>query len=260
VYGAGVRNMPDEVRKFRSDVTTALYMDASAEGLHQEPRAGEEDRWWKKGSKAKKNTAKPRKEPTAAVGDRSKQFVSGGRYQARPIDEREPTGGMSEFMMVRVAQDGWENFSWSLGQGSAVAKVEPKKVHIRPNSLVNDMLSSTSTGNHRPTPKIIAVPSLNRAVAPTSNPFRPTAKPTVSPSVTIFKPTAASFMLTPHTPSVTGNRSGNPFSSSSPIEPSSSAESDVFASNTKKRSWGNTEYAGQESKRRGMRMFSGARI
>lgn len=276
LYGAGVGNMADEVRMFRQDVTTSLYMQALEEGLHDESDSDKEDRWWEKKSKAKKKAKVYKRKPAAGDADKSKMFVAGSQGRQEVVDVENHKQGIKEQMMVRVAQDGWERLTWSVGNGNAVVKAEIKKTGQK-SDLVSDIMSATSSSSSSSSSKKQAstpstsrqTPSAkNKPTPPGANLFRPMVKaptsafPVSKPSVsaTIFASMPKRASSNPfNTP---GSRSSNAFGvqplSSSPVEPTSSVESKGFGTTGKKRTWGGVAEEG--AKRRGMKMFSGARM
>jgi hypothetical protein len=240
-------------------------------------------------------TYKPKK--GEGDGDKSKAFYTTGKGSGwRMDDDDEKIEGAKELMMVRMVCEEWENLTWSTTQvpdtsGRETAPTQAK-VKARGN-LVGDLLATTTRKDSKPAKPIPAVasafrpsqrttPSFSSLDRPSSDPYAdtPSSPPVVSSSPSLpssqdlFPPIASNpfrsqnplrsasqnhFRLTPSLSGISGIK---PLVTSSVSSGASHDKMDAsfegFTSTTRKRSFEGSSSG--ETKRRGMKMFSGRKL
>ncbi|KAK4685695.1 hypothetical protein P7C73_g4448, partial [Tremellales sp. Uapishka_1] len=239
IYGSGVSYIPDIERDQRDNLAIALRIEAEEEtaGSYSKKRRSPWDRDLDVKPR-KPEIYKEKKVKGQTADERSRRFAVGVRADV----EEESIRGARELMMVRMVHEQWEKLSWVPGGArraistivpTAPIRVDTGSTQIRKGkgNIVGDILGATAKPPI-PTP---------------SNPFKPkptSMAPTQSPSPRLSTPMAS-----------------NPFrNASQALRPNPlAADSLSFAApSTKKRDWSGGSGT-VEAKRRGMKMFGGAR-
>lgn len=278
IYGQGIVNITDEVQSKRRDVYVALKMQAIEDGLmkddwkEQKKKRKEEDKEEKKLEKALGNpnsrASRQKRKVLKGYRDELAKGKAGKENKGNNAPEMKGVPGQSMLMgegadlvhesdrclmLVRVAQEGWEEMEWSIPASNAVAGAGPAPTAIsssqrtaRRNDLVGDLLSSLGPSSQAAQSPISASQAPPLPISSQSSPFAPLRKST--------------------NPFKSGSSTGRFGTATAPVATlaaSNSSSTDPFGgsfgdSSAKKRRFeGNAE---GEQKRRGMKMFSGARL
>ena len=259
VYGSGVRMIKDDGAALRSNVRTALKMQAMDDGLIPEERyewmteaeqKKHKKQWKAQTAREEKAAERARIKVTKGYKEPKVPAVKKAATVPSKQVEREEVKGEAGMMLVRVGQEGWDRLTWTVGasvetQKSGGALMGSQRTERKAN-LVGDILGLIQPSASLSQAGPACSETIDLASSPMSSPSHSQSK--LTPIRT--NPFAAARRSPSQTP-FAYSQNQNAASSSSPEMTNS-----IEGSQGKKRRFGGVDASQGDVKRRGMAMFT----